>query len=432
MKPSLIIIAVGLPMVAAVSGHAGMTKVLDFPSAVGQAARPYSALVQVGGDLWFTTESGGDFGFGSIARWSFSSGNLTTEFAAMNTVNGNTPQGTPFVEGELLYVTTTRGGTGDRGVLATYNMTNGDYTVLHNSLGNSPNTNPNTLIGNPVVVDRGTHKEAYFLTRSGGTTSLRGTVQKTNLSTNVTATVTSLPGPPGGQQPLQGGFTRVGSNLYFTTFTGGNTGTGYPNGAGTLMVLDLASDTVASLAALPAGDGSTRFPANNPAYDPGTNALYFTTAGTSLQPGALMRFDLTTSTLSTLYELTGAATTAGPFPDGRFAYSDVAIYGNDLYFTTIQGGAYGGGTLNRFSLSSMTFEVVWNLGNDTFHGVHWGSEPRGGPVLVSHSGQDYLAILTRTGGVNNQGTLLLYAIPEPSLPALLWLGCSLLIGRRRA
>jgi len=31
-----------------------MVKVLDFPSVPGEAARPYSSLVQVGDDLWFT------------------------------------------------------------------------------------------------------------------------------------------------------------------------------------------------------------------------------------------------------------------------------------------------------------------------------------------------------------------------------------------
>lgn len=413
-----------------------MVKVLDFPSAVGQAARPYASLVQVGSELWFTTSAGGASGFGSLAKWDLASSTLTTVFASMNLTTGNTPQGTPWRDGDVLYFTTTRGGTGDRGVLASYHMVNGTYTVLWNSPSNSPSTNPNTLIGNPVVVDRGTHKEAYFLTRAGGSTSLRGNIHKTHLTTLVTTTLTDLPGPPsGGQQPLQGGFTRVttptSDDLFFTTFTGGHTGTGYPNGAGALMRLDLTTDTLHTVALLPPGDGSTRFPANNPAYDSATHALYFTTAGTSLEPGALMKWDLATSTLSTLYELTGAPTTAGPFPDGRFAYSDVVVYGSSLYFTTIQGGAWGGGTLNRFDLSTSTFEVVWNLGNDTVAMVDWGSEARGGPALVSYGGQDYLAILTRTGGAHNQGTLLLYAVPEPAAWALAMVAFARVLLRRR-
>jgi uncharacterized repeat protein (TIGR03803 family) len=414
------------------SASAVMVKLTDFPLANGEPARPYSVPLLYNDALWFTTQGGGNTGFGSLARWNLNTSTLQTVFGNMENTNGNTPQGGLARDGDVLYLTTTRGGTGDRGVLASYHTTTNTYTVLWNSPSNSPNTNPNTLIGNPEVIDRGTHKEVYFLTRNGGVSSTGGTVHKYNTVTNTTTLVANLPGVPGGQQPLEGGFTRVGDTLYFTTFTGGTTGGGFPNGAGTLMALDLATDTLTTLATLPPGDGSTRFPANNPAYDSGTNSLYFTTAGLSLEPGAIMRFDLNTNTLSTLYELQGAPTTAGPFPDGRFAYSQVAIFQGDLYFTTIQGGLYGGGTLNRFSLVDNSFTVLWNLGNDTNLGIHWGSESRGGPIYAHIDGQDFLFLMTRTGGQFNQGTLLRYQIiPEPSAFLLLGLGAGLFALRRR-
>jgi len=432
MKKICLLLSLAMGLLGTHSAPALMVKLTDFPAAIGEPARPYSVPLLYNNALWFTTQGGGDWGFGSLARWDLNTSALQTVFGNMESTNGNTPLGSLTRDGEVLYLTTTRGGTGDRGVLASYNTTTDTYTVLWNSPSNSPNTNPNTVIGNPAVIDRGTHKEVYFLTRSGGVSSLGGTVHKYNTATNTTTLIGNLPGAPGGQQPLEGGLTRVGNTLYFTTFTGGTTGTGFTNGVGTLMALDLATDTLTALATLPPGDGSTRFPADNPAYYSETNSLYFTTAGTSLEPGAIMRFDLNTNTLSTLYELQGAASAAGPFPDGRFAYSQVTIFKDDLYFTTIQGGLYGGGTLNRFSLVDNTFTVLWNLGNDTDLGVHWGSESRGGPIYARIDGQDFLFLMTRTGGAFSQGTLLRYQIiPEPSAVLLLGLGAGLFALRRR-
>lgn len=399
-----------------------LTKVYDFPAVAGQASRPYSIPVQIGNDLWFTTETGGNFGFGSLAKWDLTTSSLSTVFSNMDTLNGNTPQSFVTPSAGKLYFTTTRGGTGDRGVLASYEIASGNYTVLWNSPSSSPTTNPNTLTGNPLLVDRGTHQEIYFMTRNGGNGAAGfGTIQKYNSATNLVSQVAAFTGAPDGRQPF-GGFTQVGTKLYFTTFTGGNTGTGYTNGAGTLMQLDLDTDAVSTLAALPPGDGSTRFGSSNPLFHPGQNALFFVTAGTSTQPGALLKYDLSLDLLTTVYELTGAATASGPFPDGRFIYSDLALYENSLFFTTIQGGAFGGGTLNQFNLSNNQFSVLANLGNDTVNSINWGQESRGGPALVNYGGQDYLYLLTRTGGANNQGTILALAIPEPSSGALLLLG----------
>lgn len=416
-----------------------LTKLHDFSDAVGGGMRPYSTAVQVGNDMWFTTGNGGDNGFGAIGRWSFSTNSFSTEFSAMSNVNGNTPQGSLAIDGNWAYLTSTRGGTGDRGVLARFDLSDpvNTYEVLWDSPSNSPSTNPNTLAGNPAVIDRGTHKEIYFITRNGGPGGTgHGTVQKYSTDTNaVTLVGNLLGGATEGRQPLDGGFTRVGNELYFTTFTGGPAATGpnTPNGPGTLMKVDLTSDTVETVAIMPitAGSGSTRLPANNPVYDSITNALYFTTSGTSLDPGALMKFDLTLESLETMTTLTSAATSSGPFPEGRFAYSEVVIYDGFAYFSTIQGGDFGGGTLNRFNLATNTMSEIWHLGNDTSLSMDWGRESRGGPVVANFNGQDYLFILTRQGGADNQGTILVMAVPEPSTFLLVAAGFLFALLRRR-
>lgn len=412
-----------------------LAKLHDFTTSIGAPARPWSYATQVSDSMWFTTNNGGDNGFGSVARWDFNTNSLVTVFTAMNNSNGNTPQGGMARDGNFLYLTTTRGGTGDRGVLARLDMTNNTYEVLWNSPEISPATNPNTLSGNPEIVDRGTHKEIYFLTRNGGPGgAAHGTVQKYNTATNtVTLVANLLGGATEGRQPLDGGFTRVGDSLYFTTFTGGPAATSpnTPNGPGALMRVDLGTDTLETAAIMPIlpGVGSTRLPGTNPVYSAAHNALFFTTSGTALDPGAVMKFDLTSDTLITLDMLQGAATSSGPFPEGRFAYG-ITIYGNDLFFTTTQGGTFGGGTLNRFNLLSNSLTVMQHLGNDTVNNINWGSNSRGGPVVANFNGQDYLFILTNSGGQFNQGTILAMAIPEPSSTLLLLAGGGLLWLRR--
>jgi uncharacterized repeat protein (TIGR03803 family) len=413
-----------------------LTKLHDFTGTVGSPMRPWSFATQVDNSMWFTTNNGGDNGFGAVARWDLATNSLVTVFTAMNIPNGNTPQGGMARDGDFIYLTTTRGGTGDRGVLARLNMVDNTYEVLWNSPESSPATNPNTLVGNPEIIDRGTHKEIYFLTRNGGPGgSSHGTVQKYNTATNtVTLVGNLLGGATEGRQPLDGGFTRVGDALYFTTFTGGPAATNpnTPNGPGTLMRVNLSTDAVETVAIMPIipGVGSTRLPATNPVYSAAHDALFFTTSGTSLDPGSVMKFDLTSDTLITLDMLQGAATSAGPFPEGRFAYG-ITVFGDDLFFTTTQGGDFNGGTLNRFNLLNNSLSVLQHLGNDTVNNIQWGSNTRGGPVVAQFNGQDYLFILTNRGGDFDQGTILVMAIPEPSSIMLIFAGAAALWLRRR-
>ncbi|MFQ3577829.1 MAG: PEP-CTERM sorting domain-containing protein, partial [Verrucomicrobiia bacterium] len=90
-----------------------------------------------------------------------------------------------------------------------------------------------------------------------------------------------------------------------------------------------------------------------------------------------------------------------------------------------------GGTLNRFDLSNFSMSGIWHLGNDTNLGIDWGRESRGGPMLGSYNGLDYLFLLTRTGGDFNQGTLLAMAIPEPSTAVVVLGGMLLLFTVRK-
>ena len=107
-------------------------------------------------------------------------------------------------------------------------------------------------------MDGGADQYLDFLTNGGGVggpSGNFGTIQKLNLTTQVTTQVTSFYGtayytgstvPSGttaGRQP-QGGLVQAGSKLYFGTPTGGAQKTPTDTtGYGTLQVLDTTTDT---------------------------------------------------------------------------------------------------------------------------------------------------------------------------------------------
>lgn len=381
-------------------------------------ARPYDTPVLIGDELWFTTEGGGDFGFGSLAKYDLGSGTMEMVYGELDVSVGNSPQSEIIPDGDLLYFTNNRGGTGDRGTLSVFNRTTSTYVRLWDAPPISPNTNPSLIPGAPTLVDRGpAGKDLYFMTQNGGTGGTgTGTIQRHNTLLGTTTTIHNFAAAPSSRQPFKG-FTKVGHRLYFTTFTGGNAATGYTNGAGTLNVLDVTTsgaEVVTQLARLPAGDGSTRFPGHRPYYRAADHCLYFCTTGTSTQPGSLLKYDLSTGKLTTLRELQGAPSATGPFPEGRFAYGFPAEHNRALYFTTIQGGTLGGGTINRYDLTTGTLEVLYHLDSnhtDVATPENIGGEPRGGFVFSDHGGAPAFYLTPRQGGDFDDGTLLKLGLP---------------------
>jgi len=424
-------------LTASACAQTTLTKLFDFGGTIGGATDPYSAPVLIGNELWFTTNAGGENDFGTISKFNLGTNTLTSVFSMDTT--GNSPFSTLTQVGDQLFYTTSRGGTGDRGTISVWNTTTSTNTVLFNSpqLGNAQNL-PYTFHGGVTYLDNGDGTaDLYALHQSGGSSASGGGVIKLTLDlTTMNATSTLLASFPTdathGRQPFEG-FTKVGDKLYFTTQVGGPTLTGvYPNGAGAIGVVDTTTDSVNSAYAfINGGDGSTALPQNDLTYDAANNVMYFTTNGTASQPGALLKLSLTDGSITTLYELTGGSA-SGPFPDGRFATSSIALVENKLFFTTIQGGSVNGGTINMFDLTTNTFVKLYDLDSATADNP--GGEARGGflPVQNQITGEWDLYLLTKQGGKFDQGTVLkLHVIPEPHTATLGLLGLGLLATNSR-
>lgn len=398
----------------------------------------YDTPILVGSDLWFTTDKGGDNGFGTLASFNLTN-NTVTKRVSFDNETGNTPQGTPTVSDGFLYYTTTRGGTGDRGTLSSYELGSHTNTVLWNALSNSPTTNPNTLPGNVAVIDRGElGKDIYVLTQGGGLGAAIGTIQRYNTLSQTVTQVHAFGNTPDSRQPFKG-FTVVGNKLYFTTFTGGNvspsghaTGSA-TNGCGTLNELDVTvrdGEAYTQLALMPNDDASFRFLAHNPYYRAADHSLYFGSVGTNPSPGALMKFDLTLRKLTVLHEIQDDQTTAAPvrYPEGKAIYGSVIEWNRALYYCTFQGGSNaptgstaGGGTINRYNFDTGTNEVLFNL--DISTGNNYGGEVRGGFLYNGSTTFPAFYLITHQGGANDHGTILRLNLdlPVPASAYQQWL-----------
>ena len=409
----------------ALSGQAQtVSKMADFRNVVTSgtyvsgSGSPYDTAIQIGNQLWFTTNKGGVNDAGTISYYDLTS-HAITAYASMDNTSGNTPQSSLTQVGNTLYFTTTRGGAGDTGTISSVTMgqSNPTITPLYNFGVAATTTNPRNPGGSLTAVGN----DLYFTTPNGGTGgSAYGTVSRYNTATGTTSVVYNFTttSTANGRQPMEG-FTNVGGKLYFTTFTGGsNVGTGYTNGSGTLSMLDPATGVVSTVASMTSGNGL--FPAHN-VLQASNGLLYFTTVGNATMPGSIQSFNLGTGALSTVYALAGA-NSGGLYLDGRFAYGSLAEFNGVLYFATFSGGANNNGTIDAFNLATNTFTKLADLDGATAGGMQLGSGTRGGMSVVNENGTTYLYLMTNAGGAYGSGTMLRItplAVPEPGTVALL-------------
>ena len=361
--------------------------------------------VLIGGKLWFTCEKGGSNAVGSLSTFDIATNTVSVALSFDNNT-GQTPKASPVVDGDLLYITTIGSTSGSiYSTLFKFNRVTNAYDGKLWEAASGTNPAARSPWGGVTVIDRGSNgKDLYFNTYSGGTPS-NGTIQRYQTDTGLTTQVYASPDSPGAKQPYKG-FTAVGTDLYFTTFTGGT-------GLGTLGKLDVSvrgAETVTVLAAMPTTtDSYAQLPSHNPYYRALDHSLYFTTVGSNTQPGALMKFDLNTNTLSFLHKVQGGPT-SGNFPEGNKCYGPVSEWTKELYYTTIGGGANVptgtgvGGTINRYNLQTGVHQTLFSLDAGTNNG--YGGEVRGGLVFNGSTTSPAFYLITKQGGTADHGTVL--------------------------
>lgn len=405
-------------------------KVADLPVVGGDPGispqSPRGGILQMGNDLWFMTNEGGENSLGAVVSYNLSSKTFSTHhsFGLTDPMNpttarydGNSPwKATLFQDADgRVYYTTQYGGESNTsqsngGAVGWFNPA----TVAVDGVnvvwsGGTTGTEPRRLINEAVYVNNGTTESLYILTNSGGTNS-RGTVQKAvidNGSLVSSSQIVDFWGDsPSTRQP-QGGMLLVGDKLYYTT------GSGASGAAISLQSIDTATDTRTVLSttwSTTRSSGSQTGSYSTPIYDSTRNAIY----SVSLQ-GGILKWDITTGTQSILpgseVDLTGSN------------FADPILFGESIYYIK-QASSTTGGQLFRYDLES---EELIHL-SDLIGYDGYASSQSGSFSIVMEDGISYLYFLTNAGGAipgkNGMGALFrlgISPIPEPSSFLLLTL-----------
>ena len=401
-----------------------VTKLADLYFSAGGGSgygpdNPIGHFAVVGTNLWFTSQGGGSFGFGGVFALDPVSRNVK-QLASLDNNSGTTPYSSIMLAGSNAWFTTSLGGSGSKGCLCSMDTNTYAVTAVFSfptnaDFGWKPKSTP-LLIGSDL----------WFLTSSGGIsagsnslTTQRGAIVKFSLTDHTMTPMFYFDGSDHGATIVQGSsLVQSGSAYYFTTYSGGtNSGTGVPNGAGTLGRLTFDPNggvVVTKLIDLPAG--ATAFPGADPVCV-GTNLLYFTTVGTVSAPGAIIRYELSSGRWTNVFNF---VTNAGPAVQygKQPGYCAPVLYNDELYFTTAQGGVSNKGVIAKLTLSNNVVTKLADL--EIGGGRALGSEPKYNSGLIATdpvTGHNALYLPISKGGAYLNGTILSVALPPPPLVA---------------
>ncbi|MEO1713852.1 MAG: choice-of-anchor tandem repeat GloVer-containing protein, partial [Bacteroidota bacterium] len=422
-----------------------MKKIIIFALCLGFLTTAFSQ-----GEYWGVSLQGGDFGAGSIYKLDEDGQNPTTVHQFEIDFAGDQPNRMKLAElNGVLYGTTFRGGKEQDGVLFSYEMANGTYSVLHNfdgdNTGNSPNgsvaianskvygstwyNGPNgasgTLFAYDIALDSFYLVELFdgVLTNGGATTmitgsdgNIYGTMQdygsfgdgllfKVDPTTDVFSILYELDddGLGEGIQP-ENELLEVEPGLFY-----GTTEFGGDHNDGVLYSYDLNTNTYTKLFDFNQ-DTDGRGPVGNLAYN-GSDKLFGVTddgGNAGFNFGVLFSFDLTTNVFDTLYNF---YSTSGYNPDGGVFYA-----GNDLIYGTLDGGGevHDNGTLFEYNTATQTFTKKVDFDNS---GV--GSTPSGNLIEASN-GKLYGGL--SSGGVSGDGAVYEYTLGDTSVSSVIRFG----------
>ncbi|MCC6493022.1 MAG: hypothetical protein IT424_08370 [Pirellulales bacterium] len=289
---------------------------------------PRSGLVaDAAGNLYGTTERGGEFGAGAVFRLDPVT-NVFTTLASFGGDDGAFPYAGLLADAAgNLYGTTFAGGPGGRGTIFRLNATTKTLTTLASFDG----ANGSGPRGDLIADDAG---NLYGATAGGGAFG-RGTVFRLDAATYAITTLVSFDGN-NGANPAAGLVADAAGNLYGTTFGARDISAH----RGTLFQLNVASGTLTTLASFNGDNGGG--PEGDLIADAVGNLFGTTIAGGAFGRGTVFRLDAATNTLVTLASLN--------FANGvRPRAGLVADAFGDLYGTTEQGGIHGRGAVFRIS-----------------------------------------------------------------------------------
>ena len=289
-------------------------------------AQPHASLLRdADGNFYGTTEGGGPLKCGTVFKL-----DTTGAETVLYTFTGKPADGSLPMAGLIrdpagnLYGTTFYGGASDFGTVFKLDTT-GTETILHSFTGGTDGANP----GAGLVRDGAGN--LYGTTFYGGESGF-GTVYKLDRNGAETVLHSFAGSPLDGQEPTAGLIRDAAGNFYGTTITGG------ASNLGTVYKLDTTGKETVLYSFTGRPDG--KFPWAGLVRDAAGNFYGTTLYGGASDFGTVYKLD-TSGTETVLHSFTG-------HPDGRLPYAGLLrdAAGN-LYSTASQGGASRYGTVFR-------------------------------------------------------------------------------------
>jgi uncharacterized repeat protein (TIGR03803 family) len=323
-------------------------------------------IMDGGGNLYGTTESGGAFGYGAVFEMAKGSGTITV-LAGFNGNNGSNPD-SPLLRDSSgnLYGTTSAGGVNGDGTI--FELANGSNAITTLASFNGTNgLGPiSGLIMDPSGNLYGTAVQGGAYGYGGGSTGY-GTVFELAKGSGSITGLASFNGA-NGQFPSGGVTLDSSGNLYGTARDGG------ANGYGTVFELANGSGTLTTVVSFSGGSNGA-YPYASLIMDASGNFYGTTAGGDTNDYGTVFELARGSSTITTLASLTRSGAWAPQ--TGLLMDSSGNLYG-----TASAGGASGYGTVFELpkGASSLTTLAAFDASN--------GSDPLG-PLVMDSSGNLY-------------------------------------------
>lgn len=346
--------------------------VKEFNGSDGQG--PVGPLVLSENTLYGTTYIGGSSNYGTVftLKTDGTGFSVLRNFLNPTHANGAIPSGNLILSGNTLFGTTEAGGQG-LGTVFRMNTNGTAFSVIHPFGAGDPNSaRPR---GGVVMVGTTLFGTTYGKATPGG----YGTIFRVNTNGNnflAMLAFSPIVFPGDGSNPYTG-LTAAGTNLYGTTYSGGNSGNGTIFRMGT-------NGGFSYLKHFTGSDGANP---RTPLLLAGNTLFGMTWNGGTSSLGTIYKLNTNGTGFAVLKHFSGS--------DGSSPLGSLLLISNYLYGTTYSGGAFGLGTLFRIHTNGSSFAVIKD-----FDGSE-GANPGGGLVRSGN----LLYGTTYSGGSSDNGVI---------------------------
>ena len=332
-------------------------------------AGPQDGLTLSANTLYGTAEGGGTSGGGTVFAVS-TDGSGFTVLREFTGTDGASPQGSLVLSGTALYGTTSGGGSNGGGTVFAINADGSGFTVLKDFTNSTDGEIPNA-----GLVLSGT--TLYGTSAWGGSLGY-GNLFMVNRDGSGFAVLKDFTNSNGGAN-MYGRLMVSGTNLFGTTYYGGN------SGCGTVFRVETDGSGYAVIQNFEQGDGA--YPCPNVTLS-GTTLYGTTQSGGRFGNGVIFREQIDGSGYAVLKDFTNSLD--GVAPSAGMVCSNSTLYG------TCYGGGQGLGTVFKINTDGSGFRVVEDFTN-------WieAAYPNSSLVLSGST----LYGTTAGGGTNGRGTV---------------------------